>query len=322
MSDKKQPILHFVIPCYNEEEILNQFIKKENTELFDLYNKLIIDKVVSKDSRIIIVNDGSKDDSWNLLKKLKEAHPYITCLKLSRNRGHQNALIAGLMYSYEQKADITISMDIDLQDDVGVIPDMIKEYIDGSEIVYGVRNKRTTDTFFKRFTAEGYYKVLSILGVEIIFNHADYRLMSYKALDALNKYNEKNLFLRGIIPQLGFKTSKIFYERKERIAGESKYPLKKMLALAFEGITSFSVKPIRMILGSGIIICLLSFVMLLYSVIQYFNNNTVAGWSSLMASIWMLGGIQIVFIGVIGEYIGKTYLETKNRPSYLIEEIY
>lgn len=320
-SIKKIPTLYIIIPCYNEEEIFES--KLLQNELFPYFNNNLIKKNhIAQNSKIVFVNDGSKDKSWEWIEKLNNEFSFVCGIKLSSNKGHQNALMAGLDYAKEQKADISISIDADLQDDINVIYDMIKEYSDNKcEIVYGVRSKRETDTFFKRFTAESYYKLLSLLGVKIVFNSADYRLLSYDALCALSQYNEKNLFLRGIVPQLGFKTGTVYYGRKARTAGESKYPLKKMLALAFEGITSFSIQPIRWILFSGIAISFISAIILLYSLFQRLFGYTEVGWTSLMGSIWFLGGLQIFFIGIIGEYLGKVYMETKNRPRYIIEKI-
>ena len=313
---KKKPILNLVIPCYNEEEAL-PFTKKE---LDKKMNALIKSQLIDENSKVILVNDGSKDKTWKIITKLHEENKMYVCINLSRNRGHQNALLAGLMYAKDH-ADISISMDADLQDDINVMDDMIKKYLDGTNIVYGVRSSRKKDTFFKKFTAEGFYKFMNKMGVEVVFNHADCRLMDKRALEALSKYKEVNLFLRGIVPQLGYKTDIAYYERNERVAGDSKYPLKKMLSFAMDGITSFSVKPLRFITSLGFIILLLSFITLIYAVIMKIVGNTVSGWTFIICSIWLIGGIQMLSLGVIGEYIGKIYNETKQRPRYIIESI-
>lgn len=276
--------------------------------------------MISDKSRIMFVNDGSKDRTWEIIEGLHASNPIYSGVKLSRNRGHQNALLAGLMTAKE-KADMVISLDADLQDDVDVIDRMVEEYYAGHDVVYGVRSARKTDTFFKRFTAEGFYKLMAAMGVEIVFNHADYRLMSRRALEGLAQYKEVNLFLRGIVPQIGYPSATVTYERHERFAGESKYPLKKMLAFATDGITSLSIKPIRLITSCGVLIFAVSLLMLLYSVIQHFLGHTVAGWTSMIVSIWAIGGLQLLAIGIVGEYIGKIYLETKERPKYIIETV-
>lgn len=312
---KKNPIMYLVIPCYNEEEMLD--ITTE--ELTKKMNDLISKKIVSKDSKVLYVNDGSKDKTWEKIESAHKKNNMFCGVKLSRNRGHQNALLAGLMVA-KKYADITISMDADLQDDIGVIDKMVEEYENGSEIVYGVRSSRKKDTFFKRFTAEGFYKFMKLMGVEIVFNHADCRLMSKVALEGLEQFNEVNLFLRGIVPQIGYKTSIAYYERNERVAGESKYPLKKMLKFAMDGITSFSVKPLKMITNMGFIISILSFIILIYSLIVKIIGNTVQGWTFIICSIWLVAGIQMLALGIIGEYIGKIYSETKRRPRYIIEK--
>ena len=313
---KKKPILNLVIPCYNEEEAL-PFTKKE---LDKKMNALIKSQLIDENSKVVLVNDGSKDKTWEIITKLHEENKMYVGINLSRNRGHQNALLAGLMYAKDH-ADISISMDADLQDDINVMDDMIKKYLDGANIVYGVRSSRKKDTFFKKFTAEGFYKFMNKMGVEVVFNHADCRLMDKRALEALSKYKEVNLFLRGIVPQLGYKTDIAYYERNERVAGDSKYPLKKMLSFAMDGITSFSVKPLRFITSLGFIILLLSFITLIYAVIMKIVGNTVSGWTFIICSIWLIGGIQMLSLGVIGEYIGKIYNETKQRPRYIIESI-
>ncbi|MCI5732663.1 MAG: glycosyltransferase family 2 protein [Tenericutes bacterium] len=313
---KSDLILNVVIPCYNEEEALESTYKVLNKKM----NSLIKENLISKKSKVVLVNDGSKDNTWNVIKKLHEENNMYVGVNLSRNKGHQNALLAGLMYA-KDNCDISISMDADLQDDINVMDDMIKKYNEGSEIVYGVRNSRKKDSFFKRFTAEGFYKFMNIMGVEVVFNHADCRLMSKRALQELSNYKEVNLFLRGIIPQLGFKTSISYYERNKRVAGESKYPLKKMLMFAMDGITSFSIKPLRMIAFIGFIILMCSIIAFIYSIVMKLLGNTVVGWTFIVCSIWLIGGIQMLSLGIIGEYIGKIYNETKKRPRYIIESI-
>ena len=300
----KTPTLYIVVPCYNEEEC----IETTSSQLSKKLSSLIKKDKISKESKVVFIDDGSKDKTWSLIKKLPDT---FIGIKLSRNRGHQNALLAGLMYAKDH-ADICISIDADLQDDTDAIDKMITEYANGAEIVYGVRSDRKTDTWFKRTTAQSYYKFLSALGVDVVYNSAE----------ELSKYPETNLFLRGIAPTLGFKTATVEYSRHERIAGESKYPLKKMLGLAWDGVTSFSVKPIRLILNTGILILFVSIAVILYSVIQKILGNTVSGWTFVICSIWIIGGLQLFAIGIIGEYIGKTYMETKNRPRYIIEEIH
>ncbi|MFT8314229.1 MAG: glycosyltransferase family 2 protein [Clostridium sp.] len=307
--------LYLVIPCYNEESVLRETAKQLNEKM----KTMILKNYISKNSKIMFVNDGSKDSTWNIIEDLNRNDPIFIGLKLSRNKGHQNALLAGLMDS-KNCADMVISLDADLQDDINVIDSFVEEYYAGSDIVYGVRSKREKDTFFKRFTAESFYKFMKALGVDIVFNHADYRLMSKRALEALEQFKEVNLFLRGIIPLIGFKSSIVVYERNERFAGESKYPLKKMLNFAFEGITSFSVKPIRIITTIGGIIFIISTLFFIYSLIMKFLGKTVVGWTSIVCSIWMIGGIQLLCLGVIGEYIGKIYNEVKARPKYIIEK--
>ena len=316
MKDVKKNILYLVIPCYNEEEVLPITTKKLTEKL----DKMIKDKLVSKESRIMYVNDGSKDRTWKLIGQFNKTNKYITGVNLSRNRGHQNALLAGLMTAKEY-ADIVVSMDADLQDDIDVVDKMVIEYNNGCDIVYGVRSARKTDTWFKKTTAEGFYKFMALLGVEIVYNHADYRLMSKRALNELENFKEVNLFLRGIIPLLGFKTAKVEYERKERFAGESKYPLKKMLNFALDGILSFSIKPIRIITSAGFIVSFLSFLFLIYVIIGHFVSDNVTGWTTIVALICFFGSFQVLCIGIIGEYIGKIYNETKHRPRYIIEDV-
>ena len=308
-------ILYLVIPCYNEEEVLRETSKR----LLDKIYKMIENKQISKHSKIMFVNDGSKDSTWDIIEELHNSNSIFLGVNLSRNKGHQNALLAGLMVAKEY-ADMVISLDADLQDDINVIDKFVEEYYLESDIVYGVRNSRETDTFFKRTTALGFYKLMNKLGVNIIYNHADYRLMSKRALEGLSEFKEVNLFLRGIVPLIGYKYSVVEYERHERFAGESKYPLKKMLAFAIDGITSFSIKPIRLISTLGFFIFFLSLITLMYSLVVKFLGKTEIGWTSLTISIWMLGGIQLLSLGVIGEYIGKIYNETKARPRYIIQD--
>ena len=308
-------ILYLVVPCYNEEQVLPETVKELTIKL----NSMIDSGLVSDKSRMVFVNDGSKDRTWELIETYHEENPLVLGIKLSRNRGHQFAVLAGLM-TVKDRCDMAITMDADLQDDIDVIDEFVKQHYDGCEIVYGVRNSRETDTFFKRFTAEGFYKLMSGMGVDIVFNHADYRLMSKTALDALADYKEVNLFLRGIVPLLGYKTGIVEYARKERFAGESKYPLKKMLAFAIDGITSFSIKPIRMITGLGILAFLASIVMVINTIVGAFAGNTVSGWASIVISIWGFGGLILIALGMIGEYIGKIYMETKARPRYQVEK--
>ena len=307
--------LYIVIPCYNEEEVLD----KTKTELKEKMNTLIQNKKIDKQSKVIFVNDGSKDKTWNLIQQFYQEDKLFGGINLSRNRGHQNALLAGLL-TVKDDADIVISMDADLQDDIEAIDEMIEKRKEGADVVYGVRNSRKKDSFFKRTTAQGFYRVMKMLGVDVIYNHADYRLTSRRVLNSLKDYREVNLFLRGIFPLIGFKSDIVYYERKERFAGKSKYPLKKMLNFAWDGITSFSVKPIRLVLNVGVVILFLSFLMILYSVIQKVLGNTVDGWTFIVCSLWLLGGIQMLSLGIIGEYIGKIYSETKARPRYLVTD--
>ena len=309
--------LYIVVPCYKEQEVLPETSKRLREKL----KTLMAQGKISEKSRVMFVNDGSSDDTWPIISRLHEQEPqFFSGVNLSRNRGHQNALLAGLMTAVNY-ADMIVSMDADLQDDINAVDEMVDRYHEGYEVVYGVRNKRETDTFFKRFTAEGFYKVMQALGVNIVFNHADYRLMSRRAVEGLAQFSEVNLFLRGIVPQIGYKWTTVTYEHAERFAGESKYPLKKMLAFAADGITSFSVKPIRLVLSTGVVVFLVSLLMLLYALISKLMGNTSAGWTSLMGSIWLIGGIQLLSLGVIGEYIGKIYNETKRRPRFIIERV-
>ena len=302
------------IPCYNEQEVLPETSKQLREKMSSLINS----GKISDKSRIVFINDGSADNTWQIISELHSSDKIFQGIKLSRNKGHQNALLAGLM-TLRDKCDAVISLDADLQDDINTIDEMIEKFINGCDIVYGVRSARKTDTFFKKTTAEGFYKIMSAMGVETVYNHADYRLMSRRALDGLSQYKEVNLFLRGIVPMVGYKTDVVYYERHERFAGESKYPLKKMLSFAMEGITSLSVKPIRMITSLGVIIFAVSIIMLIYFLVRQFMGATVLGWTSLAVSVWAIGGLQLLAIGVIGEYIGKIYLETKGRPRYIIE---
>lgn len=309
--------LYIVVPCYKEQEVLPETSRRLKEKVLALRAQ----GKISDKSRIMFVNDGSSDNTWPIISQLHEQEPEIfSGVNLSRNRGHQNALLAGLLTAVNY-ADMIISMDADLQDDINAVDAMVDHYHEGYEVVYGVRSKRDTDTFFKRFTAEGFYKVMKALGVDIVFNHADYRLMSRRAVEGLAQFGEVNLFLRGIVPQIGYKWTTVTYERAERFAGESKYPLKKMLAFAADGITSFSVKPIRMVFSLGVVVFLVSLVMLLYALIAKLTGHTSAGWTSLMGSIWLIGGIQLLSLGVVGEYVGKIYKETKHRPRFIIESV-
>ena len=308
-------ILFMVVPCYNEQEVITETTRR----LKEKYEALIEKGKISPDSKVLYVNDGSKDNTWEMIRDIHNNDKMFRGLCLSRNRGHQNAVLAGLMQAKEE-ADMVISMDADLQDDIDAIDAMVDKYNEGYDVVYGVRNKRDTDTFFKRFTAQAYYKLLLKLGVDIVYNHADFRLMSKRVLDNLENYKEVNLFLRGIVPMIGFPSTNVYYERHERYAGESKYPLKKMLHFAFDGVTSLSIKPIRLITTLGMFIFLLSIGILIYSIIRHFLGYTALGWSSIMVSVWALGGLQILSIGIIGEYIGKIYLESKHRPRFIVKE--
>ncbi len=309
-------ILYLVIPCYNEEAVLPETAAR----LLEKMNSMFERNLISRESRIMFVNDGSRDRTWEMIEEFHASNPIYSGVKLSRNKGHQNALLAGLMTARE-KADMTISLDADLQDDIDIIDEMVEKYYAGNDIVYGVRSARKTDTFFKKFTAQGFYKIMQAMGVDIVYNHADYRLMSRRALEALAEFKEVNLFLRGIVPLIGFSSDVAAYERHERFAGESKYPLKKMLSFATDGITSFSIKPIRMITTCGFLIFAASLLMLVYSLVVHFAGRTVHGWTSMIVSIWAIGGLQLLAIGVVGEYIGKIYLETKERPKYIIEKV-
>ena len=312
MKDTK---LFVVMPCYNEEEVLGE----TSSRMRGLFAKMEGEGLISPESKIVMVDDGSRDKTWSIISGLCDSDSIFRGIKLAHNSGHQRALLAGLM-TVKDECDCAVSIDADLQDDINAIPEMVKKFDGGCDVVYGVRSKRKTDTFFKRFTAEGYYKFLASMDTEVVFNHADYRLMSRRALNALSEYKEANLFLRGIVPAIGFKSDSVYYERAERFAGESKYPLKKMLALAFDGITSFSIKPIRIVGWAGMLVCAAAIIAAIYTLVSKFFGNSSVGWASLLCSIWFLGGVQLVSIGVIGEYIGKTYRETKARPRFIVEE--
>jgi glycosyltransferase involved in cell wall biosynthesis len=309
-------ILYIVVPCYNEEEVLRETASRLKAKLSGLIGR----GEVAPESRILFVDDGSRDKTWPIIAELHAGDKLFSGVKLSRNKGHQGALLAGLMTAMA-RCDVSISMDADLQDDIDAVDAMLAKRREGCDIVYGVRNDRTADTAFKRGTAQGYYKLMEKLGVSIVYNHADYRLMSRRALEGLASFGEVNLFLRGIVPLIGYKTGVVEYSRGERFAGESKYPLKKMLALAWDGVTSFSVRPLRFITVLGFAVFFISLCLMLYSFIQHFLGKTVPGWSTLMVSIWMLGGLQLLALGIIGEYIGKVYSEVKARPRYIIEEV-
>lgn len=313
-NERTLPVLYLVIPCYNEEEVLPETTKRLTEKLHGMVRA----QVVHSDSRILYVDDGSRDKTWTLISEYSAAILYVDGVKLAHNRGHQNALLAGLMTAMPL-CDCAISMDADLQDDTDAVDRFVEKYKEGCDVVYGVRNKRETDTFFKRTTAEGFYKFMKLLGVDVVFNHADYRLMSRRALEGLAEYKEINLFLRGIVPLIGFKSDYVYYDRAERFAGESKYPLKKMISFALDGISSFSVKPLKLISNLGILISVLSVFGLLYALISHLCGVTVAGWTAIVCSIWLLGGLQMLSLGVVGGYIGKIYSEVKQRPRYLIE---
>lgn len=306
--------LAIVVPCYNEEAV----IEMSNSVLVEKLNDLINEGLISEDSYIYYVNDGSKDNTWNLLVKLHEQYSCVNCLKLSRNRGHQNAVMAGMMSAMDN-CDCCITIDADLQDDVDVIRDMVINYLKGDQIVLGVRSKRKKDTFFKRFTAQTFYKIMNWMGAQTVRDHADFRLMSNRVLHELTKYNEANLFLRGVVMELGFSRSIVYFERKERLAGETKYPLSKMIALAVDGITSFSIKPIKLVRSLGILFMVLSVLAGIFALIYHFAAASVGSWVPLLLSIWFIGGVQLLAIGIIGEYVGKTYIESKHRPRYIVE---
>lgn len=315
MENRNQPVLYIIIPCYNEQEVLPitapQFLRK--------IQDLTAAGKISPESRVLFVNDGSKDRTWSIIQELAASDEHYAGICQSRNRGHQNAVLAGLMEA-KDRCDITISIDCDGQDDINAMDGMVDAYRDGCDVVYGVRSKRETDTFFKRFTAESFYKLLNAMGAEVVFNHADYRLMSARVLQEFAKFQEVNLFLRGMVPLVGFKSTCVTYERHERLAGESHYPLSKMLSLAFDGITSLSIKPIRFITGFGVIVALISFIGVLWAVIEAALGMTVSGWASMTSIICFVSGVQLICLGVIGEYIGKIYMETKHRPRYIISD--
>lgn len=306
--------LYVVIPCYNEQEVLPETTRRLKSKMLFLMEQ----NKISKESRVVLVNDGSKDHTWKMICEFHENDSLFTGINLSRNRGHQNALLAGLMTVMDD-ADMVISMDADLQDDINAMDEMVDKYLDGCDIVYGVRSKRATDTFFKRFTAEGFYHLMNLMGADIVFNHADYRLMSRRALHGLAQFKEVNLFLRGLIPMIGYRTDYVMFERNERFAGESKYPLKKMLALAMDGITSLSVKPIRIITATGILLALVGIVLLIWLIVKACLGTASLAFG-IMASLWFLVGLLMVSIGIVGEYIGKIYMETKARPRFIIQE--
>lgn len=309
--------LAIVVPCYNEEEVLQTASATLRSVLEDLITK----QKIAEDSFILFVNDGSKDRTWELIEAEHNEHPVqVYGVKLAGNVGHQSALTAGLLTAMEL-SDVTVSIDADLQDDVAVIEEMIDKFHEGKDIVYGVRKERKTDTFFKRVTAQGFYKLMALMGVKTVYNHADFRLMSKRAVEHFSKFHETNMYLRGMMPLIGYETDSVYYDRKERFAGESKYPLKKMLALAFNGISSFSVKPISMIMGLGVIIIICSLLATIYALISFFTGNVEPGWTSLILSIWFLGGLQLLAIGMVGLYIGKIYMEVKQRPRYNIEKV-
>jgi len=309
------PTVYFVIPCYNEQEVLDETVKRLTAKLDSMRGQ----GLANEKSRILLVNDGSKDKTWEIITRLHGENPYVEGIKLAHNRGHQNALLCGLMAAMPL-CDCAISLDADLQDDIDALDKFVQKYLEGCDVVYGVRNKRDTDTWFKRTTAEGFYKVMHLLGVDVVFNHADYRLMSRRALEALSEYREVNLFLRGIVPLIGYRSDYVYYDRHERFAGESKYPLKKMVSFALDGITSFSVKPLKLISNFGILVSVLSIFGLLYALISYFAGWAVSGWTAIVCSIWLLGGLQMLCLGVVGGYIGKIYSEVKARPRYRVEE--
>lgn len=307
--------LYIVIPCYNEEEVLAETARRLTVKL----RQMIDSGLISDKSRIVFVDDGSKDATWSMISEMYEKNPYVSGIKSSRNRGHQNSLLEGLM-TVKEDCDMTISMDADLQDDIEVLDQFVEKYYAGCEIVYGVRSARKTDTVFKRTTAQCYYKMLAAMGVNIVYNHADYRLMSKRALDELENFKEINLFLRGIIPMIGFKTDTVEYKRNERFAGKSKYSIGRMISFALDGITSLSIKPIRLIAVAGICCFLVSVILIIYYATGYYMGRTIQGWATIVVSTWGIGGMELLAIGVVGEYIGKIYMETKERPRFIVEE--
>lgn len=306
--------LYLVIPCYNEEEVINETAKR----LKDKITSLIESSKISKDSKIVFINDGSSDSTWKIIQKLHEDNKIFSGINLSKNRGHQNALLAGLM-TVKDFCDFSISLDADLQDDINAIDEMVDKFYSGYDIVYGVRSSRNKDTFFKKFTAETFYKLMNLLGAKTVFNHADYRLLSKRALIGLSEFKEVNLFLRGIVPLIGYSSTTVSYERAERFAGESKYPLLKMISFAFEGITSLSIQLIRLITFTGFLMIMISIIVSIYSVYNYFFGDVSPGWASIIISLWFIGGLLMMSLGIVGEYIGKIYLETKSRPRFIID---
>lgn len=313
MLDKNY--LTIVVPCYNEEEVLPETVK----ELGEILNKLIQENLINQDSKILFVDDGSKDNTWKLIKEYEEINKHVTGIKFSRNYGHQNALIAGMTVAVK-KSDMIITIDADLQDDVNAIFEMVRKYHEGIDVVYGVRNSRETDTIFKRRTALAFYKLMEMLGVNMVPNSADYRLLSKRAVEGLLEFHERNIFLRGMVPLVGYKSDKVYYARKERFAGTSKYPLKKMIKFAMDGITSFSTVPIKLIMNLGLLLVIIGIILFVYTIVQKILGHVNAGWSSLMVSIWVLGGVQLICLSIIGEYIGKIFTEVKQRPRYTLEE--
>ena len=309
-------ILYIVVPCYNEQEVLPETARRLKLKM----ETLIAAGTINFKSRVLFVNDGSKDSTWEIIEGLHKECAFFSGVDLSRNRGHQNALLAGLMTAME-RADVAISMDADLQDDINAVDEMLKKYYEGCDIVYGVRSARKKDTFFKKITAEGFYRIMNIMGAETVFNHADYRLMSKRALRGLSEFEEVNLFLRGIVPMIGYRTDSVYYEREERFAGQSKYPLKKMLSFAMEGITSLSTKPIRFITLGGFAVFLISIIMVIYFICRWAIGATVSGWASIICSVWFIGGLVMLSLGIVGEYVGKIYLESKKRPRYIIKSV-
>lgn len=311
---EKTPVLYIIVPCYNEEEVLNETSSRLNA----LADELEREGQIASASRILFVDDGSRDRTWKIIEELSAAQTRVEGLKLAHNAGHQNALWAGMM-SVRGKADAVVTIDADLQDDISAIRGFLEKYREGCEVVYGVRSKRDSDTAFKRMTAQGFYRFMQRMGVDMVYNHADYRLLGRRALDALSEFTEENMFLRGMVPLVGFKSAEVTYERGERFAGESKYPLKKMIAFAIEGITSFSIRPVRWVALIGILFALLGVVMALYALISLLCGQVVPGWTSIMVSIWIIGGVQLIALGLIGEYVGKVYSEVKRRPKYIVE---
>lgn len=311
----KKDILYIVIPCYNEQEVLPETQKRLTAKL----ERMIQEQLVSEKSRIVFVDDGSRDSTWEIIANLYETNPYVLGIRSSRNRGHQNALLEGL-FTVKEDCDMVVSMDADLQDDIEVLDRFVEKYYSGCDIVYGVRSSRKKDTWFKKATAEGFYKIMEAMGVNIVYNHADYRLMSRRAIQELEGFKEVNLFLRGLIPMIGFRSDIVTYERNERYAGESKYPLKKMISFAVDGITSLSIRPIRFITTLGFLLFFVSIILMVYYAVGYFMGRTIQGWATLVVSIWGIGGLELLAIGIIGEYIGKIYMETKQRPRFIVDE--